>query len=503
MKRAVFPSIQQTPVSYLGMTFTIAWVYVTFYTSALSPQNPLDIQTINIYRACNLVASLGAFLLLIILQKRFGEVSLRPQVQIASAVITTLSTLVAAFVPADSIGGLIIGIIACALSSICSTIMYVAWGHFYGLPFNRSSKIILPLASALAMALSLICLFLTGPGLSIIASLLPLLSLTFYQKALIDSPPPDADVNTDTDAKKALEETSGNFPWRIAIILAIFWFIFTFMNVDITHSNPIGHETLYGWGFACGLAGSLFVAWQFTHFNRHTTFATVFKAAIPLLLLAVVLFLLFPSQSFIVVHSICLMAMTIFNAHLLVFGAVFVRKNMLTATTSYAGMRIFASAGEGLAIIVFYLIASRLNILMLTFAFILMFAILVCALLAAMTDTNIDNFHNKHRDKTLIRIDTDLEGNSPSVNQELKDRNEAMETFEHICNEIGKTYELSAREIEVIILYGRGRDLPYICEHLYISKPTVNTHVRHIFEKIGIHSKQELLDLLENQNSDR
>ena len=43
----------------------------------------------------------------------------------------------------------------------------------------------------------------------------------------------------------------------------------------------------------------------------------------------------------------------------------------------------------------------------------------------------------------------------------------------------------------------RGRTLPYIANELFVTTGTVKTHVRHIYEKLGINTRQELLDLLE------
>ncbi|MDR2381670.1 MAG: helix-turn-helix transcriptional regulator [Bifidobacteriaceae bacterium] len=56
-------------------------------------------------------------------------------------------------------------------------------------------------------------------------------------------------------------------------------------------------------------------------------------------------------------------------------------------------------------------------------------------------------------------------------------------------------FRLSPRESEVLGYLLEGRSHPYIRDHLYISKSTVDTHVRHIYSKTGVKSKQELIDL--------
>lgn len=54
---------------------------------------------------------------------------------------------------------------------------------------------------------------------------------------------------------------------------------------------------------------------------------------------------------------------------------------------------------------------------------------------------------------------------------------------------------LSARETEVLGYLARGRSQPYIRDALVLSKNTVASHVKHIYQKLNVHSRQELLDL--------
>ncbi|WP_165045546.1 LuxR C-terminal-related transcriptional regulator [Adlercreutzia sp. ZJ138] len=59
---------------------------------------------------------------------------------------------------------------------------------------------------------------------------------------------------------------------------------------------------------------------------------------------------------------------------------------------------------------------------------------------------------------------------------------------------VGKCWGLTQRECEILELLARGRSQPWIAESLSIAESTVNTHVRHIYRKSGVNSKQELLD---------
>lgn len=62
---------------------------------------------------------------------------------------------------------------------------------------------------------------------------------------------------------------------------------------------------------------------------------------------------------------------------------------------------------------------------------------------------------------------------------------------------LAKEYKLTPREVEVFELLARGRSVPFIRDSLVISRDTAATHVKHIYSKLGVHSRQELIDLVQ------
>ena len=67
--------------------------------------------------------------------------------------------------------------------------------------------------------------------------------------------------------------------------------------------------------------------------------------------------------------------------------------------------------------------------------------------------------------------------------------------FEDACAAIAERFGLSRREAEVLPLALRGRTGERIAAELFISKSTVETHLRRIYAKTGTHGRQELIDL--------
>lgn len=67
------------------------------------------------------------------------------------------------------------------------------------------------------------------------------------------------------------------------------------------------------------------------------------------------------------------------------------------------------------------------------------------------------------------------------------------------CNEIAEECKLSPREREVLFLLSKGRTIDYIHNELGISFNTAKTHIRNVYTKLGVHTRQELLDMVEER----
>lgn len=61
---------------------------------------------------------------------------------------------------------------------------------------------------------------------------------------------------------------------------------------------------------------------------------------------------------------------------------------------------------------------------------------------------------------------------------------------------IADKYGLSSREKEIFVLLAQGRNRPYIQRQLFLADGTVKTHSSHIYTKLNVHSRQEMLDLI-------
>jgi DNA-binding NarL/FixJ family response regulator len=88
---------------------------------------------------------------------------------------------------------------------------------------------------------------------------------------------------------------------------------------------------------------------------------------------------------------------------------------------------------------------------------------------------------------------------APSTAQSSEDRDGEREcdAIAMLCEKAARGAKLSPRELEVMKLLYRGYSGKRIAQDLYISDSTVHSHTSSIYRKLGIHSKQQLITLVD------
>lgn len=70
------------------------------------------------------------------------------------------------------------------------------------------------------------------------------------------------------------------------------------------------------------------------------------------------------------------------------------------------------------------------------------------------------------------------------------------------CQNVRKAFGLSKREAEIMELLIRGRSAQSIAEEKFISYNTVRTHISHIYRKLEVHNREELVVFFEKTNEE-
>lgn len=75
-------------------------------------------------------------------------------------------------------------------------------------------------------------------------------------------------------------------------------------------------------------------------------------------------------------------------------------------------------------------------------------------------------------------------------------------SLDKTCLEVAEEFKLSGRETEILTLLAHGYSTDGIAKKLVISPYTVNTHIRHTYDKMQIHKRSDLLNYINMQRSD-
>lgn len=80
--------------------------------------------------------------------------------------------------------------------------------------------------------------------------------------------------------------------------------------------------------------------------------------------------------------------------------------------------------------------------------------------------------------------------------------NEEGGRWSMLMDDMSREFALSPRQAEVLGLLAKGRDVRFISEEFVVSTSTVKSHVYMLYRKLGIHSQQELISLVDTRMRD-
>lgn len=73
---------------------------------------------------------------------------------------------------------------------------------------------------------------------------------------------------------------------------------------------------------------------------------------------------------------------------------------------------------------------------------------------------------------------------------------------ESLCRKATAAFDITPRELDVVVLTYRGLSAKRTAEHLLVSESTVKAHLAHVYRKLAVHSKQELIELIDGYRNE-
>lgn len=455
----------RVPLFFLGLGLYRAWIemiYATplieFPSSSIATQNVYDVFMALTLLMCSLLARrVGPF---------FGKRSLYTMTAVLM-IVGTLSQLLSLVMPGHVV---FLGWSAALCGGVGTGLIILLWSELYGC-LNPFRVVLYYSASLVVSALVIyLCRSLDTTAFVVVAVLLPLVSVASVAAGFRSLP-----------SEHLPRSKAGNIsiPWRIILIMGVYGFAYG-LKAQQLYQGEFGPHSAIGVVLIATVM-FLLVAVRGKSFE----FSLIFRIALPL---AVAAFLLVPSvgvwsSQF---SNFCISASyTAFSIFVMVVLANLSYRYGASAILLFGlerGLRAcFILAGRGTdAVVSTYLEPDTGGLLLSS----LVVVLVIVATMMLVSDKTLLGRWSLAR-PGMHRVEDDEEARRALLSQQ--------------CSAAAQAFGLSQREVEVLQLLAQQKKISTIEQELFISTNTAKTHIRHIYRKFDIHSREELLEVLQRQ----
>lgn len=456
-------SLRDFDLSYIGVCVPQIWIYcIAHRTDGALGEVELGVP---LYLA--LSATMAVVLALVLKGRALGSRRLDWPLAIMQGVATLV--LAAPAAEASFLGSTALHAAAAALAGVGVAWLYLQWAPFFASLGARDVIACVFLAMAVGSALKVPLDMLPAPVATVVLALLPVASVALARRA--DAHP----VPTERAPRMFHEVNPTAIPWKILFGVAVYSFAIGAVKGVPVQADPVPFAalTIVHHGIeiilAVGMLWWVLVRGRLVNFSGLWRAVLLFTAAalffLPVAGPAAVPWLLLGAGIAQTLVVMLLWAMLADVAHhstaspLVIFSSGWLAYSLPLALGETAGMLLGRLESPTVAVAV------------------LAYLVTVTVVLA-LNDTAFSQ----------RRIFADLDAVAPLP--------AAFESLDAGCERLGAERGLTAREVEVLQLLVKGRSKSYIAETLFVSENTVRSHSKHIYQKLGVHSKQEVLDLL-------
>lgn len=505
---------------YLGIGFIWAWVYCSYETPAVYPlRSGMGINSDDSWIVSATVVTIALFAGGILLgrRRRPASTALTLTAAFCATIGTLLSTSTA--LPAE-----ITIYVSGILTGFGTALLSIIWGQTLAKLDTETSELAIPAASIIMVAGALVFPYLPPAVGAAAAASLPLISglmLFATQHELGETPPASSltpekatadssasastDATTDADTTAAAATTATDTTTaaaatspqlrissniiKMAILLFIAYVTSGFLEAVFPISN-IAISTLdIDWPIIIGSSFGVIIMVSFLLFAQRPTFDTYFKGVAPLIAATMALMIWNDAVASFLKSTFLAITNTILTVATFLCVVNAAQKSQDNAAVSIG----ITQGALQLGVLIGNIAAQQFIVWYGKESDMLLFTIAALSVLFSLAwyiyPTEQRHYHPR----------------PPGVNATVSHKTTLLDTtitpsdssLEIVCDQLASAHSLSGREREILGYLARGRSQPYIREELILSKNTVATHVKHIYQKLDVHSRQELFDLIE------
>ncbi len=543
----------------LGWAFLLAWVFCVFYLQLFGvPSGDALIAAETVPKTLALffdtfpvfvsVATLAA---VIAAERRVGPPSAHPRIELAMAVIASVGTPLLLVSAGNVALTTVLFAAASLLTGIGSGVMWVSWGEHYARIPQEDVELFGPVSAVLGALITLGVSSMSGWVVVAVVASFPLLSglcLIIARKedeaggapasapggkaAHVAALPTDdfsddaettrgAAAHTDASPDNAAHEDASPFS-ALAIPATmgrtIVGIMVACLFVCVAGALVEGRNSFDSLGIQIALLVStlftLVIAFISVVGPRRISISFFYRWMCPALVLGFAAIILFgDTLGSYLAFTTSVAARFAFCLITQMYFARVTSENKMTAVQAYGWGWISVHLGDFLGVLATAAFAEAIadSVITLDQVAVASMAALVVATMFVIDDKRsfaspADNLVAKDASTANDSADIQASGTTaapkPTDSAKTAEDESAMDadpstlsTDDRIAS-IAQEYGLTRRESEVFALLARGRSVPYVRDALVISRETAATHAKHIYAKLGVHSRQELIDLV-------
>lgn len=451
------------PLRFLGMGLLIAWLSCT-HISLIFPGPDADLAMRNNFDLGMRLGDLTTFVVLALAARRLGVLSDHPRLLWLAVGLCTAGSLAEGLwiLPATSSQPLNLAV--SALTAVGGAFLFCLWGQIYSCMGKTQAITYGALSCVAALAASALVYTMREPFAIVATSAFPLLSLGCALASVRQLPPEHP-----ADARQRYP-----LPWKLFAIMALGGLISgvsgSFMPT-VAYMGSIHRIT------ATGLFGVLTLGLVAVSRKRQDA-RMLAVITVPIALASLLLIPFAEGWFAYAVSFLAKLAFIFFTFLMLLIMTRIVHRFSVPSLRLFALTRFFTELpllagvlaqrwlmGSGLVSDMTVRVAMCLGGIVL---------LLICILIW----------------KSEKSVNDDWGAAGVTIEGSVHTPTEA-ERIERRADELGRRFDLTRREQEIMLLVAQGKTRAQIEAELFLSENTVKTHIRHGYAKMGIHSKEE------------
>lgn len=458
------------PLRFLGMGLFIAWLCCT-HIVAVFPGAGYEMEPRNAYDTAMRVFDIASFLVLALAAPRLGSLARRPVLGSVTVAFSAVATLIVGWVLLPLAAAPAWLWVVAVLAAPGGAVLFCLWAEVYA-QLGPTRTVVYGACSCVVAALFAFLVCTMKPPYAVAAtSLLPLLSLGCVLTSAQLAP---------REPRRA-SGTRYPVPGKLILIMAIAGFLSGVSALAMENVEGVGAMFRV---LATALAGAVILVMSIVRRDRMDV-RFLAKVALPLAVLALLLIPLGGVGLGYAAAFLLKLAYVWFTFFVLILLASICYRFEVPTLRIFALARAASEFGilAGVALRRFLHLSDYLANPAFPVVFSLVGIVLVlCCVLVWKSEKSVNG-------------DWGAAGVAVETNQQVVS---SRERFMERCDRMAAEHDLTAREAEVMALIAQGKTRREIEQELFLSENTVKTHARHLYAKLGVATKADVIALFQD-----